>query len=260
MDLKLKVCRGSPVRKILTQEANSCDATSVVVGISEVHHTIRSRIYVAKYCAKNLQNNASVLCVDNGKILFQKESPASTNPEFGSHDASKSGIKKRTKSKSRLSLPPQRHLSSSSSDSERMLSLVPLKTREIPEYKSRWPLLHRVLQRGGRISSSSSTKKSSATHVKSQNQQSIAIIYSDQKQISASNEKDCSGLDEEKGAVVQCSADCNPDAYTIKMFSEELKDFVEKYSTKCHLFSYQELSLATNNFAPGLFLNRSLTC
>ncbi|XP_073155161.1 protein kinase STUNTED-like isoform X2 [Henckelia pumila] len=65
VDLKLKVCRGSPVRKILSREAKSCGATSLIVGTSEVRHTIRSRISVAKYCAKNLQNNILVVCADN---------------------------------------------------------------------------------------------------------------------------------------------------------------------------------------------------
>lgn len=259
VDLKLKVCRGSPVRKILTQEAKSCGATSVVVGTSEVHHTIRSRNYVAKYCAKNLQKNASVLCVDNGKILFKRESPASTNPEFGSLHASKSTLKKRTISKSRLSLPHQRGLSSSSSETKTMLlSSAPLKTREMPDIRSRWPLLHRVLQHGGRISDSYSTKTSSTVlgSLKSQNQQSIVLILSDKKQISESNEYDCSGSKERKGAVVQFPANGDPDAYTIKMFSEELKDFVEKYSTKCQLFSYQALSLATNSFAPDNLIGK----
>ncbi|KAK6140402.1 hypothetical protein DH2020_025859 [Rehmannia glutinosa] len=93
VDLKLKVCKGSPVRKILFREVKSFGATSLILGTSGVHHKIRSRISVAKYCAKNLHKNISVICVDNGKIVFQRESNASTVSLFGSLDASKSALK-----------------------------------------------------------------------------------------------------------------------------------------------------------------------
>ena len=73
VDLKLKVCRGSSVCKILVREAKCYGAANVIVGTSKCHHTIQSSVSVAKYCAKNLPRNILVLAVDNGKILFQSE-------------------------------------------------------------------------------------------------------------------------------------------------------------------------------------------
>ncbi|XP_021891050.1 receptor-like cytosolic serine/threonine-protein kinase RBK2, partial [Carica papaya] len=73
VDLKLKVCRGSSIRKILVREAKSYIASKVIVGTARNHHAIRSSTSVAKYCAKKLSNDCWVLAVNNGKILYQKE-------------------------------------------------------------------------------------------------------------------------------------------------------------------------------------------
>ncbi|KAL0349389.1 UNVERIFIED_CONTAM: putative protein kinase [Sesamum angustifolium] len=255
VDLRLKVCRGSPVSKILSREAKSCGATSVIVGTSGVHRTIRSRISVAKYCAKNLPKNVSVICVDNGKILFQRKLTASTDREFGSLDASESKFQNRKYlSKSPLSLPSQRVVSPSSGSKNFSMALGPINTQEMPESKSGWTLLRRVFLRGRSASESSSTKKSSVVQwlLRTPRRQSDAAIYPDQKQISASNRDDCYlGLDGEKGAIVLHSDDTNSDAYCNNNFLEELKDLGEKYSATCRLFSYQELLLAANNFTPG---------
>ncbi|KAL0456109.1 UNVERIFIED_CONTAM: Proline-rich receptor-like protein kinase PERK9 [Sesamum latifolium] len=261
VDLRLKVCRGSPVSKILSREAKSCGATSVIVGTSGVHRTIRSRISVAKYCAKNLQKNVSVICVDNGKILFQRKSTASTDPEFGSLelDTSESKFQKRKSlSKSPLSLPSQRVVPPSSESKNLSMALVPIKTQEMPESKSGWTLLRRVFLRG-RSASESSSKKSSVVQwlLRTPRRQSDAAIYPDQKQISASNRDDCYlGLDGEKGTIVMHSDDTNSDAYSNNNFLEELKDLGQKYSATCRLFSYQELLLAANNFTPENLIGR----
>ncbi|KAK4424875.1 Receptor-like cytosolic serine/threonine-protein kinase RBK1 [Sesamum alatum] len=259
VDLRLKVCRGSPVSKILSREAKSCGATSVIVGTSGVRRTIRSRIAVAKYCAKNLQKNVSVICVDNGKILFRRKSTASTDLEVGSLDASESKFQKRKSlSKSPLSLSSQKVASPSTGNENLSMALVPIKTQEMPESKSGWTLLRRLLLRRRSASEASSTKKPSVVQwlLRTPRRQSDAAVYPDQKQISASNTDDCClGLDGEKGAIVLYSDDSNSDAYS-KNFLEELKDLGEKYSANCRLFSYQELLLAANNFQPENLIGR----
>lgn len=73
VDLKLKICRGTSIRKILVREAKSYSATKFIVGTARNHHTIRSTTSVAKYCAKKLSKDCSVLAVNNGKVVFQKE-------------------------------------------------------------------------------------------------------------------------------------------------------------------------------------------
>lgn len=74
VDLKLKICRGVSVKKILVREAKSYFATEVILGTSQAHHTIRSNASVAKYCAKKLPKDCSVLAVNNGKIAYHRES------------------------------------------------------------------------------------------------------------------------------------------------------------------------------------------
>ncbi|KAG8391161.1 hypothetical protein BUALT_Bualt01G0159000 [Buddleja alternifolia] len=243
VDLKLKVCRGSPVPKILFREAKSCGATNLILGASKVHHKIRSRISVAKYCAKNLPKNISVICVDNGKIVFKRESNSSNVSEFGNIDVSESRFKRRK-------ILPKSPLSLSSSGSESTsMALVPVKSQEIPDYKSGWAVLRNVFLHGRRVSEASSVKKSSVMQwiLKLPSRQSVAAIYPDQKQIASSDRDECHlDLDDKQGAIVLYSADTN----SSMIFSEELKSLAEKYSTKCELFSYQELLLATNNFIP----------
>ncbi|XP_044470749.1 probable receptor-like serine/threonine-protein kinase At5g57670 [Mangifera indica] len=73
VDLKLKVCRGSSVKKILVREAKSYGAAKLVVGISKTRHRIRSSASVAKFCAKKLSKSFWVFAVNNGKILFQRD-------------------------------------------------------------------------------------------------------------------------------------------------------------------------------------------
>ncbi|KAG6390424.1 hypothetical protein SASPL_148158 [Salvia splendens] len=74
VDLKLKICRGSSIQKILVREAKSYYASEVIVGTAQTHHTIRSSASVAKYCAKKLSKECAVLAVNNGKVVFHRES------------------------------------------------------------------------------------------------------------------------------------------------------------------------------------------
>ncbi|KAL6511993.1 hypothetical protein OROGR_021590 [Orobanche gracilis] len=78
VDLKLKICRGSSVSKILVREAKANDAIKVIVGTAQAHHTIRSSVYVAKYCARKLSKERAILAVSNGKIVFHRESNSSS--------------------------------------------------------------------------------------------------------------------------------------------------------------------------------------
>ncbi|OVA15181.1 Protein kinase domain [Macleaya cordata] len=90
VDLKLKICRGSSsIRKVLVREAKSYCASKVIVGTStkkkHYHHGVMmitsSSTSVAKYCARKLSKDFSVLAVNNGKIVFQRESSSSTTTD-----------------------------------------------------------------------------------------------------------------------------------------------------------------------------------
>lgn len=79
VDLKLKVCRGTSIKKILVREAKSYSAAKLIVGTARNHHKIRSSTTVAKYCAKKLSKECGILAVNNGKIVFKRDGPSATS-------------------------------------------------------------------------------------------------------------------------------------------------------------------------------------
>ncbi|XP_021636603.2 protein kinase STUNTED isoform X2 [Hevea brasiliensis] len=90
VDLKLKICRGSSIRKILVGEAKSYSASKIIVGAAASRHTIRSPSSVAKYCAQKLPKDCSVLAVNNGKVVFQREGSLAKTDD--SHDDRRNGL------------------------------------------------------------------------------------------------------------------------------------------------------------------------
>nr|DAD39801.1 TPA_asm: hypothetical protein HUJ06_014124 [Nelumbo nucifera] len=87
VDLKLKICRGSSIRKVLVREAKSYVASKVIVGTATHHHTIGSSVSIAKYCARKLSKDCWVLAVNNGKIVFEREATsASTGGSLGAEE------------------------------------------------------------------------------------------------------------------------------------------------------------------------------
>ncbi|KAE9595894.1 hypothetical protein Lal_00030666 [Lupinus albus] len=79
VELKMKICRGSSVRKILVREAFACSATHVIVGTPHGLHKIRPGTTVAKYCAKKLSNECCVLAINNGKVVFKRDGSPETH-------------------------------------------------------------------------------------------------------------------------------------------------------------------------------------
>ncbi|KAF8088446.1 hypothetical protein N665_0541s0011 [Sinapis alba] len=71
VELKLKLCRGSSIRKVLVREAKLCYGSKVVVGVSK--SCSHSSVSVAKYLARKLSKDCWVLAVDSGKVMFQKD-------------------------------------------------------------------------------------------------------------------------------------------------------------------------------------------
>ncbi|KAL8216277.1 hypothetical protein R6Q57_023114 [Mikania cordata] len=74
VDLKLKICRGTSIRKVLVREAKSYGANEVIVGTSRTNYATRSSSSIAKYCAKKLSKSCSVIAVNSGKIVFHRQS------------------------------------------------------------------------------------------------------------------------------------------------------------------------------------------
>ncbi|KAL5982740.1 hypothetical protein ACLOJK_016816 [Asimina triloba] len=82
IDLKLKICRGTSVRKVLVEEAKSFAASTVIVGPTQ--RALGLCTLIAKYCAKKLPFDCSVLAVSNGKVVFQRKvAPVDVSRDLG---------------------------------------------------------------------------------------------------------------------------------------------------------------------------------
>ncbi|XP_020215172.1 probable receptor-like serine/threonine-protein kinase At5g57670 [Cajanus cajan] len=94
VDLKLKICRGSSVKKILVREADACSATHILVGTPHGLSRIRPCISVAKYCAKKLPKDCWVLAVNNGKVVFKRDGSPATRADIKglNHQDHKNGL------------------------------------------------------------------------------------------------------------------------------------------------------------------------
>lgn len=272
VDLKLKICSGSSIQKVLVREAKSYDACHVIVGTAQNHHTIRSSASVAKYCAKKLSKECSILAIDNGKIVFEREA-SKTKSIFAkgikehrrNHLISTISNKLSIKSKAlhgdeipketKDSNPYNMALALLESSLNKNCSICrPNETipednyedksnsinsliRDLPETKPGWPLLHRAI-----LSDQKSYERSQISVVKWALQLPTRNCLVDSESI---ENKACK-LDEKSGAIVLDNGESVSCSSSPNCLSEEL----EKYSAFCRLFAYQELVDATANFIP----------
>uniref|UniRef100_A0ACD5W6P9 Uncharacterized protein n=1 Tax=Avena sativa TaxID=4498 RepID=A0ACD5W6P9_AVESA len=74
INLELKVLGGSSIRKTLVKEAASCGAAHLILGVAKNSRSFgSSSTSVAKYCAKRVPTSCTVLAVNNGKIIYQRD-------------------------------------------------------------------------------------------------------------------------------------------------------------------------------------------
>ncbi|KAE9446520.1 hypothetical protein C3L33_21594, partial [Rhododendron williamsianum] len=248
VDLKLKVCRGSSVRKVLVREAKSYFANEVIVGTARKHHTIRSSASVAKYCGRKLPKDCSVLAVDNGKIVFHREASPITNgcgkdSCVQSTESSTSGDGDGEQDNSMALVTVQKVEDEPSS--------ISLLITEMPERKFGWPLLRRAFLPDRQIS-----VVQWAMQLPSRN----CFLSAYSKQSTCNQQEDQSSeLDGESGAIVLVGADtlsAPSSPSSSRSIPEELEGLHEKYSSTCRLFKYQELLRATSNFIPANLIGK----
>ncbi|XP_009130425.1 proline-rich receptor-like protein kinase PERK13 isoform X1 [Brassica rapa] len=265
VDLKLKFLRGKSARKVLVQEVKSCGATSLIVGSSKRHHTIRSSASLAKYCARSLAKDVSVFAVKSGKIMFRRV-PSNNVLCFagaeGSHmklpslvcaspnvaiEAAKIG---NTFSPARTTSSRWTRTSRTSSlqspeslGVDNSLALVPVPTNKTdsgsPESGPGWHFLRRNWTKV-------SAKKAVLQWVsKLRGRDSPAVAYLDRKRSDSGCDEDCSssidGSELMQSPLSPCVGSNN--------IPEELEGLHEKYSSTCRLFTYKEVLSITSNFA-----------
>ncbi|XP_028770036.1 nodulation receptor kinase [Neltuma alba] len=271
VDLKLKVCRGESARKLLVREAKSFNASTVIVGTSKTHHTIRSSASVAKYCAKKLPKCISVFAVDNGKIAFHREATKTCGVQVKPNEGpalSRKSFKLCTKTNLRnceccervLALPESTAIEDLPDDQEKKdsLALVPFQkigdghgratvVKESNQSKHGWSVLRQVfLPRKHMQKSYVSNSYVFQRAVKQTSWHSSAVVHPDLKKINI-DKNDNSTLDGQSGAIVPFGSASNSG---FSNFHEELSSLQEKYSSSCRVYSFQELASATANFSP----------
>ncbi|XP_052197968.1 LOW QUALITY PROTEIN: protein kinase STUNTED-like [Diospyros lotus] len=267
VDLKLKLCRGSSVRKGLVQQAKSYGVAKVIVGTSKTHHKIRSSVSVAKYCAKNLPRNFSVLAVDNGKILFQRQADNDYKKHYVQpiHDSlneqqeevlnNGTADAEASKSNEQQQLFSQKfnfvEESSNGANLEDSLALVPARNQLLIESKHGWTLLRQVFLRHQQQPDKASLKKKSVMQwlLNLHDRQAFAAVPHCKKSNSDTNKDHLINLDGENGLIVPCRTNnASSLGYCLKGLSKELEALADKYASLCRIFNYQELMLATSNF------------
>ncbi|KAG1369949.1 Proline-rich receptor-like protein kinase PERK8 [Cocos nucifera] len=223
IDLKLKLCRGSSIRKCLVREVNSCAASKLILGVTKNNRSFgSSSTSIAKYCAKKLSRDCSVLAVNNGKILFQREAlPASqcTDDLSPSLDDTKSQKAQNSGVCSPDSLPLSSELEKEGSKTS------------VAQWAMRLPSRYSA----------------------------VLAVHPDQKPTNLEANA-TSSVDGKGGAIVPFEADSCCPSPTIddgeKKIPKELESLREKYSSVCRLFSYEELMHLTSNFSPEKFIGK----
>ncbi|XP_047316090.1 protein kinase STUNTED-like [Impatiens glandulifera] len=250
VDLKLKVCRGASARKVLVQEAKSYGGASLILGVSRVHHRIRSQLSVAKYCAKHLPKTFSVLAVDNGKIMFEHVADDSIVPSLKDDDSNKQSSRKLgwSLSKKRKESDNDGLPNTNSTDEpctkvskENPLSMVVVKNKQISESTHGWSFIRKMILQNKNKSDESSSKKTIIQRVlRLASKQSMVAVYPDQKQNNSDKVEH------------QCTDHSETNAISPShcQLSKDLEIFTDKYSSIIKLFSYEELCSATSNFMP----------
>ncbi|KAG9148753.1 hypothetical protein Leryth_013429, partial [Lithospermum erythrorhizon] len=261
IDLKLKFSRGTPVRKVLAREARSCNARCLIVGPSETPHRIRSSVAVATFCSRNLPRCVSVIAVDNGKILFQRQASTEGHSELRGFKV----IRKKSIRAKILGKGPSSLLTSTVSNEDsccddvaNSIALVPLSNQDTPS-RSGWTRIRRVLTHNKLRSENSAPPKKSFLKQCISSGQSSGSIFPDRKHsIRDSDDHNSSKLDEESGEIVVVGSNSisSSDLVDVKLLRKELEGLSDKYSSICRLFSYQELLTATSNFRSENFIGR----
>ncbi|CAN8264473.1 unnamed protein product [Cochlearia groenlandica] len=275
VDLKLKVFRGKSARKVLVQEVKSCGATSLIVGSSRKHHTIRSSASLAKYCARNLAKDVSVFAVKSGKIMFRRV--PNNNGADGSQmnlpslvcgspniaiEASKIGntfSPARTSSRwTRTSRSSSLLQSPESSSVDNSLALVAIQTNETDSSSldsgQGWHFL-RGFYSNRKSWAKVSPKKAVFQWVsRLRGRNSEAVAYLDKKRSDPGFDEDCSSsIDGEEASISRSGSELmlSPlSPYTgSNTIPEELEGLHERYSSTCRLFTYEEVLSITSNLA-----------
>ncbi|CAH8346269.1 unnamed protein product [Eruca vesicaria subsp. sativa] len=266
VDLKLKVFRGKSARKVLVQEVKSSGATSLIVGSSKRHHTIRSSASLAKYCARNLAKDVSVFAVKSGKIMFRRVSNNNDGPHVNvpcgspniAIEAAKIGSSLSPARTSSRWTRPSRTSSLQSTESsgvDNSLALVPVQASETdPESGPGWHFFRGIYSKRSSWTRVSAKRAVLQWVSRLRGRNSEAVAYLDRKRSDSGCDEDySSSIDGEDVSVSRSGSEHMVSPLSPCLGSnnipEELEGLHEKYSSTCRLFTYEEVVSMTSNFA-----------
>ncbi|CAN1128155.1 Protein kinase STUNTED [Linum perenne] len=275
VDLKLKVCRGESVKRILVREAKANGASKIIVGTSKNNHTIRPTTSIAKYCFKKLSKKCSVFAISNGKVIYQKEAngdPLQDGSILAKHSSSRKTVAvnsldrvlslslKDGKEPGKSCLAHKVHSSRAlipfqGSDSKLTTSHSNV-SGELPDHKLGWKLVRQKLTGKQDCSKRFHASKAVRKFLKLPTHNSSSVVYPDQRNSGSRSQKHkLSNLKGESSAIVahglKVAVAWSPVSPSFSEgLPEELNGLYEKYSSMCRWFSYEELEAATSNFAP----------
>ncbi|KAJ1274916.1 hypothetical protein BS78_05G096000 [Paspalum vaginatum] len=283
INLELKVCGGSSIRKALVKEAASCGAAHLILGVAKNPRSFgSSSTSVAKYCSKRVPAGCSVLAVSNGKIVYHKDAghPAQvelyqstgTIPETPRRSyrkllSSMIGEKlwdehgKDKKSISRAITMPAR---SPTCPKEVSLALVPVRgCRHESEVATGWPLLRKRFLPDQKSSQPDKSKMSVvqwAMRLPSR-YSAVSPARSEYRGTRPDSTSTSHILRDRVGVPLR--SDSGKSSVVIeeleKETPEELTLLKEKFSSIYSSFSYSELAKITYNFSPECLVGQGGT-
>uniref|UniRef100_A0A0E0MDD6 Protein kinase domain-containing protein n=1 Tax=Oryza punctata TaxID=4537 RepID=A0A0E0MDD6_ORYPU len=283
INLELKVCGGSSIRKTLVKEAASYGAAHLILGVAKnsLSFSRSSSISVAKYCAKRVPTGCSVLAVNNGKIVFHKDAvqqepshSASTMTETPRRSYRKlltSVIGEKLQEQDNRSIfravtmPP----SSPAPTREVSLALVPVKVHhhESPEVATGWPFLRKKFLPDRKPASHDRSKMSVvqwAMRLPSR-YSSASPVRSEYRTTTPDGITSSSILRDRVAVPLRSNSGKSSvvieglDNFSDKEIPEELITLKEKFPSVYSSFSYSELAKITSDFSPECIVGQGGT-
>lgn len=296
IELKMKLCRGTSIRKMLVQEASSVSATKLIIGATKNSNIIGFQsVSIAKYCARKLSSGCLVLAVNNGKIIYEKDAAGNklthdflqkcnsiklnnmtvntTSPSI-SAQLTESGESSSFDSKEGNSTEPtsifdqvKEHTSSESEEKsmdldqvkkehENDLSCSSMVTQESPDRRPGWLLLRRTVMNQKMNWSNVKPKAAVVKWV-----MRLPSRYYPSSVVHHNHRRAKSDLAVKSGfhEDFRVISPLSPTS-VFEELPKELLSLLENYSSVCRLFSYKELLQATSNFSPANIIGKGGTC
>ncbi|XP_062183271.1 protein kinase STUNTED-like [Phragmites australis] len=278
INLELKVCGGSSIRKTLVKEAASCGAAHLILGVAKNSRSFgSSSTSVAKYCAKRVPTGCSVLAVNNGKVVYHRDAGHTVQQELYQSTSTMPETPRRSYRKLLTSMIGDKLWDDYGKDikspsravtvpKEVSLSLVPMKgyRRESPEAATGWPLLRKKFLPDQKASLPDKSKMSVvqwAMRLPSR-YSAVSPVHSEYRTRTPDSTTNTSHILRDR-VVIPLRTNTGRSSVVIeeleKETPEELMLLKEKFSSIYSSFSYSELAKITSGFSPECIVGQGGT-